>query len=204
LDPDNWEVNKEVAFLTFRQGRIADSVPYFEKATALMETDFHDPTMLITCYAAMNRPDDLMRVARIASERAEKAIALDPGNGFALGSGAAALATIGDRTRAKEWAERAVLIDPDNISMRYNLACALAYMGDVEGVNEMLLPYFEKVSITQLQHCTLDPDMDPMRENPRFQEMVEMAVARLGVPRSALPGEGRLLASAAAAEMKAA
>jgi adenylate cyclase len=204
LDPDNWEVNKEVAFLTFRQGRIAHSVPYFEKATELMETDFHDPTMLITCYAAMKRQDDLLRVARIAAERAEKAIALDPGNGFALGSGAAALATIGDRTRAKEWAARAVLIDPDNISMRYNLACGLAYMGDVDGVNEMLLPYFEKVSITQLQHCTLDPDMDLMRENPRFQEMVGMAVARLGVSRSALPGEGRLLASEAAAQMKAA
>jgi hypothetical protein len=68
----------------------------------------------------------------------------------------------------------------------------------------MLLPYFEKVSITQLQHCTLDPDMDLMRENPRFQEMVGMAVARLGVSRSALPGEGRLLASEAAAQMKAA
>uniref|UniRef100_UPI0039831AE5 TIR domain-containing protein n=1 Tax=Phenylobacterium sp. TaxID=1871053 RepID=UPI0039831AE5 len=37
LDPESWEVNKEGAFLIFRQGRIADAIPYFEKAAALVE-----------------------------------------------------------------------------------------------------------------------------------------------------------------------
>jgi len=204
LDPENWEVNKEVGFLTFRQGRVADSAPYFEKATALMESDFHDPLMLMTCYAAMNRVDEVQRVARLAGARAEKAVAQDPTNGFALGSGAVAFAMQNDRVRAKEWASRAILIDPDNISMRYNLACGLTHLGEFEAVNEMLESYFEKVSITQLNHCVIDPDLDPMRGNARFQEMIDGALARLGQTRGDLPGEGRLIAGEAAAEIKVA
>jgi adenylate cyclase len=199
LGPENWEVNKEVAFLTFRQGRYVEAVPFFEKASALMESDFHDPLLLITCYEAMNRPDDMKRAARLAAERAGKAVSQDPTNGFALGSGASALAALGDSVRAKEWAERAMLIDPDNISMRYNLACALVFQGEFDAVNDMLEPYFENVSITQLNHCVLDPDLDSIRGNPRFQEMIDQALARLGRPRSILPGEGRLAASEAVA-----
>ena len=204
LDPENWEVNKEVAFLTFRQGRIADSAPYFEKASALMETDYHDPVMLMTCYSAMGRPDDLRRVANLAAARAEKAVAQDPTNGFALGSGAVALAMLGDRARAKEWSGRAVLIDPDNISMRYNLACGLAHLGEFDAVNEMLGPYFANVSITQLNHCVIDPDLDAMRGDERFQAMIDGALERLGQTRADLPGEGRLSSTDAAAEIRVA
>lgn len=201
LDPDNWEVNKEVAFLTFRQGRIADSAPFFEKAASLMESDYHDPVMLITCYMALNRPDDTQRVAKLTIARAEKAVAQDPSNGFALGSGSTALAVVGDVARAKEWATRAVLIDPDNISMRYNLACGLVFAHDLDAAIEMLGPYFENVSITQIHHCTIDPDMDPLREDPRFQAMLERALERVAESRSALPGEGRLPAGEAALTM---
>ncbi|MGZ3195812.1 MAG: TIR domain-containing protein [Croceibacterium sp.] len=202
LDPENWEVNKEVAFLTFRQGRIADSAPFFEKASSLMESDYHDPVMLMTCYSAMNRPDDLQRVAKLAATRAEKAVAQDPSNGFALGSGSVALAVMGDGARAKEWATRAVLIDPDNISMRYNLACGLLFLNDLDTACEMLEPYFEKVSITQIQHCVIDPDIDPLRCDERFQSMLQGALDRVGATRSMLPGEGRLSAGEAAARME--
>jgi len=204
LDPENWEVNKEVAFLTFRQGRYAEAIPFFEKATALMDSDYHDPILLITCYAALGKTDDVERVAKLGAVRAERAVSQDPTNGFALGCGASALAMMGDRARAKEWAERAVLIDPDNISMRYNLACGLAYLGDLPAVNDMLEPYFDNVSITQLNHCVIDPDLDVMRGDPRFQDMIDGALARLGQARGDLPGEGRLLSSEAAATLRVA
>ena len=204
LDPDNWEVNKEVAFLTFRQGRIADAVPFFEKAAELMDTDFHDSNMLVTCYAALGDRDNLRRVATLTVERAERAVAHDPTNGFALGTGAGALANLGDATRATEWAARAILIDPENISMRYNMACGLAQLGSKAVVNEMLAPYFERVSITQLHHCAIDPDMDPMRGDDTFQHMIDGALTRLGLGRDKLPGEGRLSSRDASAAIGAA
>ncbi|HZG46329.1 MAG TPA: TIR domain-containing protein [Allosphingosinicella sp.] len=180
LEPDSWEVNKEAAFLTFRQGRIKDAIPYFEKAAALMDTDYHDAGMLITCYGGIGDEEGKRRAARLTLDRVEKAIAQDPSNGFALGKGGTCHAALGDFERAKEWFQRAMLIDPDNWSLGYNAACLYtAHIGDPAGglaILERLLP---SASATQLAHCHADPDMDPLRENPRYKELIAEATARL-------------------------
>jgi adenylate cyclase len=50
---------------------------------------------------------------------------------------------------------------------------------DVDGAIELLGPYFERVSVSELKHCGADPDMDPLRDDPRFQQMAAAAKARL-------------------------
>ena len=83
LDPDSWEVNKEAAFLTFRQGRIRDAIPLFEKAASLLDTDYHDAGMLLTCYRAIDDADGMRRTAKMTIARAERAVAQDPASGSA-------------------------------------------------------------------------------------------------------------------------
>ncbi|MEA3081286.1 MAG: adenylate cyclase [Sphingomonadales bacterium] len=182
LDPESWEVNREAARLTFRQGRIREAIPFFEKAASLMQTDWHNPSMLLTCYQAIGDADRLRKTAEMVVERAEKAIAKDPTNASALGSGAAGLATIGEEQRAKDWIDRALLLEPDNISMRYNLACALTInLKDHDGALALMAPWFDRVlSATMLKHLEADPDMDPIRDDPRFKEMLSSAKRRLG------------------------
>ena len=53
LDPESYEVNKSAAYLRIRQHRLADAIPFYEKAMTLMETDVNSPSMLKTCYAAV-------------------------------------------------------------------------------------------------------------------------------------------------------
>ena len=65
-------------------------------------------------------------------------------------------------------------------------------------------PYFANVSITQLNHCVIDPDLDAMRGDERFQAMIDGALERLGQTRADLPGEGRLSSTDAAAEIRVA
>ena len=91
------------------------------------------------------------------------------------------VATLGQSQNAKDWIERALLLDPDNILMRYNLACALATdIKDYDRALEVLTPYFERtVSRTQLRHAEVDPDLDPIRDDPKFTEMMTAAKARL-------------------------
>ena len=182
LDPDSWEVNKETAFLIFRQGRIKDAVPYFEKAASLMDTDYHDAGMLITCYRAIDDRENERRVAEMTVARAERAVAQDPSNGTAMAMGAGALGSLGDAARARDWIARALLIDPDNILLRYNLACSLILdLNDADGALEMLGPYFEQATLGQIGHAEVDPDMDSLRDNPRFEAMVAAARTRLEV-----------------------
>ena len=183
LNPESWEVNREAARMLFRHGKFEEASPYFEKAASLMESDWHNPSMLITCYNSTGDKVALRKAAKTALERAERAIAQDPTNGPALAVGASALCMFGDEERAREWIKRALLLDPDNLSMRYNLACSLAReLHDPEAAIETLQLFFDKVnSPMHIRHLEVDPDLDDIREDQRFKDMLVGAKQRLGV-----------------------
>ena len=178
--PDSWEANKEMAYLVFREGRVEESVPFFEKAVSLMDTDYHDAGMLMTCYESLGDTANMRRVGQIAFERVERAVAQDPMNGTAMAMGAGALGAMGDEDRAREWISRTLLLDPNNIHARYNLACSLVSLGDNQGAIDLLGPYFDRVELTDWHHTGVDPDMDRIRDDPRFVSMRNEAGKRLG------------------------
>jgi adenylate cyclase len=180
LDPESFEVNRSAGLLSFRQHRLEDAIRYWEKATTLMETDVASPSMLITCYAALGNSQATRRAAEITLARAEKVLAQDQNNGAVTGWGVAALAVLGEAERAKEWINRALLIDPDNMHMRYNFACGLAHdRKGKETALELLGPVFAKISMSLLNHAKVDPDLDSLRDDPRFQAMIAAAETRL-------------------------
>jgi adenylate cyclase len=84
-----------------------------------------------------------------------------------------------DTERANEWISRALLIDPDNMNMRYNFACALTMLGKIDAAIDILEPVFETAYIARLNHAKVDPDLNPLRADPRFQSMMAQAEARL-------------------------
>jgi adenylate cyclase len=183
LDPESWEVNREAAQIRFRERRIKDAIPFYEKATVLMPSDWHSPMMLTTCYQSIGDDASVKRCARTTIERTEKSVARDPANTQALAGGANALAILGEDRRARDWIERALLLDPDNTLTRYNLACALALrLKDGERALEVLEPYFEQESSAeQMRHLEVDPDLDIIRDDPRFKQMLANARERIGL-----------------------
>lgn len=148
-----------------------------------MESDWHNPLMLVTCHRSTGNKAELNKAARISFDRAEKAIAKEPTNGGALAAGANALAILGDKDRALEWVRRALLLDPDNNIMRYNLGCMLIQeIGAVDEALKTFEPFFQRLnSSTHMRHIEVDPDVDPIRDDPRFKEMLAAAKERLGM-----------------------
>jgi adenylate cyclase len=183
LDPDSWEVNKEAARLCMLRRKIPEATRHYEKAVEVMENDYHAWAILVSCYQAVGNREGVLRGAGMMVAQAEKAVAEDPSNGSAIGVGAGGLALLGETERAKEWIERAMLVDPDNLNMRYNFACILAaYIDDKEGALKLLARTFGAIKGPQaVRAAQTDPDLDPLREDPRFQKMMADAEKRFGI-----------------------
>lgn len=180
LDPDSYEANRTAALLSYRLNRFEDACRYWEKAIALMETDIHSAAMLTSACHALGDVDGGRRAAQEALERAEKALTRDQIDVVAMGYSAYALAALGDAERARERMERCLLLEPDNLNRQYNFACALSkYLGETEYALELLGPALAKYSRGFLNHAIADPDLVPVRGDPRFQAMIAAAHARL-------------------------
>jgi adenylate cyclase len=190
LAPESWEVNREAARLMFRRNRMPDAIRYWEKASRLMDSDFHSPLMLQTCYLDNGDEPGAMDAARRTLDRAEATLLKDPTNGAALSAGSSSLLMMGEIDRGKDWLQRALLLDPDNIMVMYNSACSLTWKNaDLDGALDLLEQYFERVeSPGNLLHAEIDPDMEPIREDPRFKTMMAAAKKRLGMNEAAADG----------------
>ncbi len=70
---------------TSRRSRLPGGDPYYEKAAALMETDFPSVSLLTTCYKALGDMEKMRDAARRTLARAEKITSQEPDNGLALG-----------------------------------------------------------------------------------------------------------------------
>jgi len=182
LGPDSWEVNKEAGRTALFRRDVARAKRHYEKAAEVMETDFHAWAMLATCYQALGETENVQRAAEMMVSEAERAVQQDPSNGAALGILAGGHALLGAEEVAREWMERAVLIDPDNLVMRYNFACVLAgHLGDSEGALQMLEPMLAAATEYHMRIAQTDPDLESLRDLPRFCVMVERARKRLGL-----------------------
>jgi adenylate cyclase len=184
LDPESYEVNRSAGYFSFRRQRLEDAIRYFEKAVTLVETDLNSACMLLTCYTAVGDPESTRRAAQLALTRTEAALAHDANNGAITGYSAYALAALGEAERAKQRMGRALLIDPDNLNMRYNFACALSvHLKDTAAALDMLEPVLAKFAGGFIHHAKVDPDLEPLRGDPRFQAMIAAADARLAAAK---------------------
>jgi adenylate cyclase len=140
--------------------------------------------MVIGYYDAAGDQEGKKRAARRALERVEKLLAHEPDHGSALSFGITALMALGETERGREWIERALLVDPDNINMRYNLACSLiAQAGAIDEGLDVLASTMERIHQEPVNWMKFDPDLDRVREHPRFKAMMAAAEARLAAEK---------------------
>ena len=145
-----------------------------------MESDYYGWGMLLSYLLALSDFAKAERVAKKALEEAEQALEHDSNNGAALSVAARALAVLGDPERAKALIERGLLLDPDNLNMLYNFgAVYAAQLGDPDAALALIEPAIAKASGTLIRWAEIDPDVDSLRDDPRFQSILAEAKARV-------------------------
>ena len=181
LEPDAWEVIREAGRAFYNQNRFADAVPYFERALALVQTDYSAWQMLASACKAMGDQEAVLRAAKTMVSHSQQVLDEDPGHVEALAINACGSAILGDAMRFRERFELALLLDPDNMLGRYNFACSSAlFLDDIDLAIDLLEPVFASDSrATFVKFAIIDPDLKMVRKDPRFEKMVAPVRIRL-------------------------
>jgi adenylate cyclase len=65
--------------------------------------------------------------------------------------------------------------------MRYNFACGFVALKDVETALNLLGAVLEKDTLETVNWAKVDPDLDALRDHPRFKVMLQGAEQRLAM-----------------------
>ena len=180
LEPDSPEVLGTASMLFYQERRLEEAGRLFEKELETNEANVGAAGMLISVRWALKDFDGAREAAKEGLERAEKALAKDRNNGFAMGFGVDALLVLEEPDRARQWMNRALLVDPDNLLVRYNFACSTAArLGDVDAAIALIEPVLARDEGHLVVGAAIDPDLDLLRDDPRFQKMLAEAQARV-------------------------
>ncbi len=185
LDPESYEGNRVAGMCSTALRRYDDAIRYFEKAAAVVESEFTAASFAPQCYEAKGDLPGMREAAKRALARIEKVVAAEPDHGRALGYGAGLLASLGEVDRAKEWIERGTLVDPENTILHFNFVCALSRLREIDAALELLANVIDKASKGWLVWLDNDTDLDPLRDHARFKQIVSDAKARFALQEAA-------------------
>jgi TolB-like protein/Tfp pilus assembly protein PilF len=172
LDAKNFDAHYLYARALLSQGKEAEAAEMFQRACEINPEDYQAPAFLAQSLQGMGREAKAEQAYRRGLVAVEKHLVLNPDDARAVLFRAVALSHLGQRDEAIQWAGKASVIDPDNPSVHYNVACVFAQLGEVERSIDSL-----EQSITtgmgQKEWIDHDPDLDPLRDHPRFQQLVQ-------------------------------
>jgi len=171
LDPRQFEAHYFYARQSFAQGDLDKAARLFERASKVRD-DYQAAFFAAQSLAAMAREDEARAAYRRALQIVRDHLELNPDDPRAATMRAVSLCRLGQLEEGLEWAERAVAIDPDDAGVRYNVACLYSLEGQVDKAIECLEGAVQ-VGFGNRDWMENDPDLDPLRSDPRFQELVK-------------------------------
>jgi adenylate cyclase len=179
LDPASFEANFFYARYWKVRGLPDKAADYYVRALEVQPDDPQAPLLLQAELRSLGRMEEADKYAQMGVRRAEEAVRQHPEWSRPAQLVGAALAGIGRGAEAREWMERALAIDPDDNLALYNAACTYAQLGEKERAIELLQRWAPNAGIEKKLWLRNDADFEPLRGDPRFQQILKGTEAPL-------------------------
>lgn len=172
IHPNLFDAYYYFARSNFAAGEIASSAELFRKAAEVRHEDFQSPILLGQSLKMLGRHEEGKAAAREGLLRAEYTLTLNPLDVRALSLGSLVLFDENQTARAIEWSRRSLALDEDDLCNLINAACLHSRAGQKEEALNLLERVFDRGwgKRDWIEH---DPDYDSLRDNPRFQRLLE-------------------------------
>ncbi len=170
LDPKLYEAPYWYGRALQSAGRFQEAVKMFERASSLRPEDYQAPGFLAQALGSLGLVDERDAGLRRALKLMEDRLELNPDDARAANLAAAFLARLGDLPKAVEYADRSLAIDPDDPMLLYNVACTYIALNRYDDAMNCLERSVDK-GFGHKEWIDHDPDLDPLRENLRFQAL---------------------------------
>lgn len=171
LNSQLWEAYYFYARTCFVQGDYERAAGYFQKAFEVNPDDHQAPNMLGFVLLCLGRREEAIEVYKKGYEVAQRRIEMNPDDSRAYYLGSSALIEIGEKEKGLAWAYKALELDPEDSYILYGIACNFSRIKNVD----QALFFFEKTLKAGFAHkewIEHDSDFDPIREHPRFKELL--------------------------------
>ena len=172
LNPKLFEAYYFYARNCFVQGDLAGAAKLFGHASRVDPDDYQAPLLVAQIYDDQQRPEDAAASRRRGIKAVERRLRRNPEETRALYMGANALVGLGDLEKGLRWAERAVELEPGESMVLYNVGCVYSLAGKID----LALDCLEKSvrsGLAYVDWLKQDSNLDPLREQPRFQALLE-------------------------------
>lgn len=174
LDPNLYYPHYIFGRVCFSQGRQAEAAAHFRQACAIVPEAYDSWYLLGMCLRRMGETAKARTADLECIEAVKKRVRHHPDDTRAWTMGAGVLAQMGEPESADQWIARALAIDADEAIIQYNAACVYVALKKHDEAIACLEAAFQ-VGGMAMDWMTNDPDLDPLRDDPRFQQLVQGA-----------------------------
>jgi serine/threonine protein kinase/Flp pilus assembly protein TadD len=171
LDPKLFEAAYWYGRALESEGRFQEAIKMYERAQVLRPEDYQAPSFLAQAYRALGMSDESHAADRRAIRLMQERLELNPSDARAANLLAATYASMGESAKAVDYADRSLAIDPDDAMLLYNVCCTYTLLGR----NDEAIACLERAVDKGFGHrewIDHDPDLNPLRDNPRFQSIM--------------------------------
>jgi non-specific serine/threonine protein kinase len=172
LNPRLWNTYYLYGRMRFAQGRFDEAEGLWRKGIEVAPDDYQVPIMIGMIYRRQGRTAERDATLRRGLAIARKHLEANPEDARAMYLIAGALWDLGEEAESRASMDRSLKLAPNDPSVLYNAACLFARTGEHDRCLRTLAACLQG-GWGNRDWIAHDPDFDTIRDDPRFQALLE-------------------------------